>query len=87
MIGFRPNESERTEPDIRSEEPAPDPGKEVSPDKPEREIILPTPSIIPTPGPDTVESSPSPEITPIPADIPVVSPPPEISPIEPTEFS
>jgi len=87
MIGFRPNETDRTESDYKSYESAKGFDKgEVTPEKPDREIILPTPSFIPTPEPDTIVNSPSPEITSIPADIPATNSPLEVSPIVPMEF-
>lgn len=88
MIGFRPNQADSSDSHVKSGESDLDFEKREMPaDKPDREIILPTPSVVPAPGPDTITNSPSPEIRSIPADLPTTAPPPEISPADPVEFS
>ncbi|WFR57572.1 hypothetical protein QA584_00375 [Anaerocolumna sp. AGMB13025] len=77
MIGFRPEETKQI------------PGsseQEVPPEKPGREIGIPTPFTIPSPQPDTIITSPSPEITPIPSESPATVPGQELPPIQPVEF-
>jgi hypothetical protein len=78
MIGFRPEETNQA------------PGgteHEVLPERPGREIQIPSPFTIPSPQPDTIITSPSPEITPIPSESPATVPGQELPPIQPIEFS